>query len=84
MPTHSGENFDQMLRRIEGKRAGAAAEGAMAMPGYRKKAMKADKGFAPVQKAQFAPAAFSRKGGGGKRPRRAFTPASRALRGGAR
>jgi hypothetical protein len=85
MPTHSGENFDQMLRRIEHRRAGAAAEGAMAMPGKpfgKKDDDGGGKGFAPAQKGNLAPP-FSKKMRG-KRPRKAFTPASRALRGGAR
>jgi hypothetical protein len=83
MPTHSGENFDQMLRRIENRRAGAAAEGAMAMPG--KPFGKKDderKGFAPAQRGNLAPP-FSKKSSG-RKPRKGFTPASRALRGGAR
>lgn len=80
MPTHSGENFDQMLRRVESRSAGRAAEGAM--PPFGKKDDNA-KGFTPAAKGTMAPP-FTKKARGGKKPRKAFTPASRALSGGGR
>jgi len=80
MPTHSGESFSQMLQRVESRSAGRAAEGAMAMPG--KPFGKKDEGMAPAGKGNLAPP-FQKKSMG-KKPKRAFTPASRALRGGGR
>lgn len=79
----SGESFDQMLRRVEGKRAGAAAQGVMPMAA---KAMSTDddKGFAPAQKSNLAPPFGKKALRGGKKSRKGFTPASRALAGGGR
>jgi hypothetical protein len=85
MPSHSGENFDQMLRRVESRSAGRAAEGAGVMPGKpfgRKDDDSNDRGLAPAQKGNLAPP-FAKKSSG-KKPRKAFTPASRALAGGGR
>jgi hypothetical protein len=82
----SGESFDQMLRRVEAKRAGAAAEGAMAMPGkpFGKKDDSGDKGLAPGRDA-LGPT-FGKKGSGSKKGfgKKGFAPASRGLRTGGR
>lgn len=93
MPTHSGESFSQMLRRVENRSAGRAAEGAMAMPGkpFGKKDAASDKVLAPT--ASSSVPTFGSKGSAGSKGRfgkkakfgkKGFAPASRALRGGAR
>lgn len=73
----SGESFDQMIRRVESRRAGRAAEGVMPMAS---KAMSKDdtKGYAPVQRNQIAP------GFKGMTKKKSFTPATRTMRGGKR
>jgi hypothetical protein len=74
----SGESFDQMLRRVEAKRAGAAAQGVMPMAA--KSPSKDDKGFAPAQKSNLAPP-FQKKG---LTKKKGFAPAGRSMAGGRR